>query len=111
MTHENQPATPLPNNTLSGKVAIVTGASRGVGRAIATLFAAEGAAVVLAARDRAQLEENARKITQAGGRALAVPVDVADEGSVGALFARAAETFGSVDILVNAAGGDVILVT
>jgi NAD(P)-dependent dehydrogenase (short-subunit alcohol dehydrogenase family) len=104
MTQENQPATPLPTDSLSGKVAIVTGASRGIGRAIATLFAAEEAAVVLAARDRAQLEENARTITQAGGRALAVPVDVADEGSVAALFARSSETFGPVDILVNAAG-------
>jgi NAD(P)-dependent dehydrogenase (short-subunit alcohol dehydrogenase family) len=104
MTPENQPASVISNASLAGKVTIVTGASRGIGRAIAALFAAEGAAVVLAARDAAQLEENAGAITQANGRALAVPVDVADEGSVASLFARASEAFGPVDILVNAAG-------
>ncbi|HEY7019801.1 MAG TPA: SDR family NAD(P)-dependent oxidoreductase [Ktedonobacterales bacterium] len=104
MTPENQPASATPSQNLAGKVAIITGASRGIGRAIATLFAAEGAAVVLAARDTKQLEENARAITQAGGRALAVSVDVTDEASVTALFARTAAAFGPVDILVNAAG-------
>jgi NAD(P)-dependent dehydrogenase (short-subunit alcohol dehydrogenase family) len=104
MTVENQPASSTPSPSLAGKVATITGASRGIGRAIAALFAAEGAAVVLAARDTKQLEENARAISQAGGRALAAPVDVADEASVGALFARTAEAFGPVDILVNAAG-------
>jgi NAD(P)-dependent dehydrogenase (short-subunit alcohol dehydrogenase family) len=104
MTPENQPASTTPSRCLAGKVAIITGASRGIGRAIAALFAAEGAAVVLAARDTAQLEENANAIAQPGGRALAVPVDVADEASVIRLFARTAEVFGLVDILVNAAG-------
>jgi NAD(P)-dependent dehydrogenase (short-subunit alcohol dehydrogenase family) len=104
MTPENQPASATPGQSLDGKVAIITGASRGIGRAIATLFSAEGAAVVLAARDTKQLEENARAISQAGGRALAAPVDVADETSVAALFAETTKAFGPVDILVNAAG-------
>jgi NAD(P)-dependent dehydrogenase (short-subunit alcohol dehydrogenase family) len=105
MTPTDQPVShPTPSATLAGKVAIVTGASRGIGRAIAALFAAEDGAVVLAARDAERLEENAQVIALAGGRALAIPVDVADEVSVAALFARTAEAFGPVDILVNAAG-------
>jgi NAD(P)-dependent dehydrogenase (short-subunit alcohol dehydrogenase family) len=104
MTPENQPASSTPSQSLAGKVAIITGASRGIGRAIAVLFSAEGAAVVLAARDAEQLEENARAISRAGGRALAAPVDVADEASVETLFERTAEAFGPVDLLINAAG-------
>jgi len=105
MTPTDQPVSPpTPSATLAGKVAIVTGASRGIGRAIAALFAAEDGAVVLAARDAERLEENAQVIALDGGRALAMPVDVADEVSVAALFARTAEAFGPVDILVNAAG-------
>jgi NAD(P)-dependent dehydrogenase (short-subunit alcohol dehydrogenase family) len=93
-----------PARALAGRVALVTGASRGIGRATAARFAAEGAAVVLAARDSAALDANVQAITQAGGRALAVPTDVADEASVQALFARTAEAFGPVSILVNSAG-------
>jgi NAD(P)-dependent dehydrogenase (short-subunit alcohol dehydrogenase family) len=104
MTRENQPATAPPGISLAGKVCIVTGASRGIGSAIATLFAAEGAAAALAARDTARLEEHARAISRIGGRALALPVDVADEASVAALFARTAEALGPPDILINAAG-------
>jgi NAD(P)-dependent dehydrogenase (short-subunit alcohol dehydrogenase family) len=89
---------------LTGKVAIITGASRGIGWATARLFAAEGAAVVLAARDDAALAANVQAIEAEGGRALAVATDVADEASVAALFARTVATFGPVDILVNAAG-------
>jgi NAD(P)-dependent dehydrogenase (short-subunit alcohol dehydrogenase family) len=90
--------------TLAGKVALITGASRGIGRAVAELFAAEGAAVVLAARDVEALRANEQAFTAQGGRALAVPTDVADEASVAALFARTAATFGGPDVLVNAAG-------
>jgi NAD(P)-dependent dehydrogenase (short-subunit alcohol dehydrogenase family) len=89
---------------LAEKVAIVTGASRGIGRAVAARFAAEGASVVLAARDAEALAANVRAIERDDGRALAVPTDVADEGSVAALFARTAEAFGPVDVLVNSAG-------
>jgi NAD(P)-dependent dehydrogenase (short-subunit alcohol dehydrogenase family) len=89
---------------LAGKVALVTGASRGIGGAAAQLFAAEDAAVVLAARDTDALNANVRAIEAAGGRALAVVTDVADEANVAALFARTAAEFGPVDILVNAAG-------
>lgn len=90
--------------TLTGQVAIVTGASRGIGRAAAVAFAAEGASVVLAARDTGALDANVAEIVAAGGRALAVPTDVADEASVASLFARAEATFGPVTTLVNAAG-------
>lgn len=90
--------------TLMGQVAIVTGASRGIGRAAAVAFAAEGASVVLAARDTGALDANVAEIVAAGGRALAVPTDVADEASVASLFARAEEMFGPVTTLVNAAG-------
>ncbi|HET8907765.1 MAG TPA: SDR family oxidoreductase [Ktedonobacterales bacterium] len=90
--------------TLTGQVAIVTGASRGIGRAAAVAFAAEGASVVLAARDTSALDANVAEIVAVGGRALAVPTDVADEASVASLFARTEETFGPVTTLVNAAG-------
>lgn len=90
--------------TLTGQVAIVTGASRGIGRAAAVAFAAEGASVVLAARNTGALDANVAEIVAAGGRALAVPTDVADEASVASLFARAEEMFGPVTTLVNAAG-------
>jgi NAD(P)-dependent dehydrogenase (short-subunit alcohol dehydrogenase family) len=105
MTSSQQPtqASP-PQGSLAGKVAIVTGASRGVGRAVAALFAAEGAAVVLAARNLDALAASAAAIAAAGGRALAVPVDVTDEQSVADLFARTAAAFAPPDILVNSAG-------
>ncbi len=107
-TNEQQPApsgaSDLARGSLAGKVAIVTGASRGIGRATATRYAAEGAAVALAARDVAALDANVHAIVTAGGRALAVPTDVADEAAVDALFARTVAAFGGVDVLVNAAG-------
>jgi NAD(P)-dependent dehydrogenase (short-subunit alcohol dehydrogenase family) len=108
--HENTPQSQQGSTqqsqagALAGKVALITGASRGIGRAVAELFADEGAAVVLAARDVEALRANERAIAERGGRALAVPTDVADEASVAALFARTAETLGGPDVLVNAAG-------
>jgi len=90
--------------SLTDQVAIVTGASSGIGRAAALALAREGAAVALAARRAERLEEVAAAITGAGGRALAVPTDVARERQVAALVARAVEAFGGIDILVNAAG-------
>jgi NAD(P)-dependent dehydrogenase (short-subunit alcohol dehydrogenase family) len=92
------------SGALDGKVAIVTGASRGVGRAVARVFALEGAAVVLASRSAALLEAHVREIEALGGRALAVATDVADEDSVAALFLKARSAFGPVNILVNSAG-------
>jgi NAD(P)-dependent dehydrogenase (short-subunit alcohol dehydrogenase family) len=89
---------------LQGRVAIVTGASSGLGRAIATAFAAEGAKVVLVARRAEVLEELAAAIRGQGGEALTVPTDVTQEPAVIALFARTVDTFGRVDIVVNNAG-------
>src|ERR1035437_8128600 len=91
-------------NLLSDKVAVITGAGKGIGKACAGLFAAEGAAVVLAARTEGDIEAVAAEITAAGGRALAVTTDVSDESSAKNLFARAAAEFGQVDILINNAG-------
>jgi 3-oxoacyl-[acyl-carrier protein] reductase len=88
---------------LSGKVAIVTGASRGIGQAVAVLLAARGAHVVAAARsDHAEVTR--RAIQDAGGRADAVSLDVTDTGAVEAMVAGAIERQGRVDILVNNAG-------
>jgi NAD(P)-dependent dehydrogenase (short-subunit alcohol dehydrogenase family) len=89
---------------LQDRVAIVTGASNGLGRAIAEMFASEGAKAVLAARRKGVLDEVAAGIAKNGGTALAVPTDVAKEADVIALFAKAREAFGRVDILVNNAG-------
>jgi NAD(P)-dependent dehydrogenase (short-subunit alcohol dehydrogenase family) len=89
---------------LAGKVAVVTGGGRGIGRAIALKFASEGAAVVVAARTKSEIEAVAREIQDSGGRAASVPVDVGDEKQCGHLFRAAEAQFGHVDILVNNAG-------
>jgi len=89
---------------LDGRVAIVTGASTGIGRAIALALAGAGAKTVVAARSADKLEELAKEIAGAGGEALAAPCDVTDEAKVEALFDRCRERFGDPDILVNNAG-------
>lgn len=88
------------------KIAVITGASTGIGAAAARLFAAEGAHVVLAARSAEPLEKLAGEIGAAGGYALAVPTDVAHVRSAERLLAQAAERFGGIDILVNNAGAN-----
>lgn len=87
------------------RIAVVTGGSRGIGRASAERLAADGMAVVIAyARDAAEAGNAVDAIEGAGGRALAVRADVADEASVAALFDVAEQHFGGVDVVVNAAG-------
>jgi len=89
---------------LDGRVTLVTGASRGIGRAIAGALAAEGAVVVLAARDAERLSAAVGEITAAGGRADALTLDVSVRASVDAAFARLLEAHGRIDCLVNNAG-------
>ncbi|WP_225073468.1 3-oxoacyl-[acyl-carrier-protein] reductase [Desulfuromonas sp. CSMB_57] len=89
---------------LKDKVAVVTGASRGIGRAIALKLAASGARVVLSARSQSALDDLAAAIAAAGGEALAVPTDIARTEDVENLFETALARFGQVDILVNNAG-------
>jgi len=89
---------------LRGQVAIVTGASSGIGAATALELARRGVLVVLAARRASELEEQVQKITAIGGRAIAVPTDVTDTEQVKCLVERAREAFGAVDILINNAG-------
>ena len=104
MSNESQP--------LSGQVAVVTGASRGIGRAIAVAFARAGADVVVAARSSegapsklpGTIEGTAREVEAAGRKALAVPMDVTDESQVREAARRTLDTFGRADILVNNAG-------
>lgn len=90
--------------SLHGRRALVTGASRGIGRAIAQGLAAAGADVALAARSEEDLAATAAEIAATGGRALAIPLDVADPASCRQATARAAEALGGLDILVNNAG-------
>jgi NAD(P)-dependent dehydrogenase (short-subunit alcohol dehydrogenase family) len=89
---------------LQDRVAIVTGASNGIGRAIAEMFAAEGAKTVLVARRAELLDEVASGIKSAGGEALPTPTDVTQEDEVTALFAKTMKAYGRLDILVNNAG-------
>jgi NAD(P)-dependent dehydrogenase (short-subunit alcohol dehydrogenase family) len=89
---------------LSGKVAIVTGASRGIGAATARAFAQAGATVVLAARDERALADVAREIQTTGGQALAVPTDVGDPASIERLVRRTLDAYGRLDAAFNNAG-------
>lgn len=86
---------------LTGKIAVITGAGRGIGLAIAQRFATEGARVVLADIDQRNVEAGARSIVEAGGRAVAVVGDAGTAADVDTLFATTSREFGPVDILVN----------
>ena len=94
----------MSTKPLTGKVAVVTGAGRGIGRAAAERLAHEGASVVLAARSTHELDETAAGITDAGGRAEVIATDVTSRSEVRHLFDRTEEIFGWLDILVNNAG-------
>jgi 3-oxoacyl-[acyl-carrier protein] reductase len=86
---------------LADKVAVITGAGRGIGRAVAARFAAEGAAVVINDVDATRGEEAASEIARSGGKAAFVRADVSDEDDVAELFAQAFQRYGGVDVLVN----------
>lgn len=88
-------------NLLTGKVAIVTGAGTGIGRACAELFAREGAAVVLAGRRQQPLEEVATGVTASGGRSVVHPCDVTRAADVESLVARARKEYGGLNLVVN----------
>jgi len=94
----------LMKMTLSGRVALVTGASQGIGRACALKLAEAGAAVAVAARNQAKLDELVAQITAASGKAAAFALDVADEEQIKSTFKAAIAQFGKIDILVNNAG-------
>jgi 3-oxoacyl-[acyl-carrier protein] reductase len=90
--------------TLQGKVAVVTGGSRGLGRAVATVLAREGAVITLCARDRVLLEKVAAELESSGAQALAVQADVTQAYEVEQMIGACVARFGQVDILVNNAG-------
>ncbi|HEY7957534.1 MAG TPA: SDR family NAD(P)-dependent oxidoreductase, partial [Polyangia bacterium] len=96
---------------LEGKVAVITGASRGIGRTVALTFAREGADIVIAAKSDAEnpklpgtIFTVAKEVEALGRRALPLKVDVRDDAQIDAMAARTMETFGRIDILVNNAG-------
>lgn len=92
---------------LIGRNVLITGASRGLGRAISIAFAREGTRLALAARDAGQLEEVARECRGLGAEAVAIPTDVSDRAQVETCVHRAEETLGSIDLLVSNAGASI----
>lgn len=103
-TQKNPSQTDAPTGRLAGRTAIVTGASRGIGKAIAIEFARQGCAVSLIARGRAPLDNIASEINGEGGRAFVQSLDVTDRKSCFDAVKRCEDEFGNVEILVNAAG-------
>ena len=87
--------------TFQGRVALITGAARGIGKAIAALFAREGASVVIAEIDESGAMEAAREIEAAGGTALGLPTDISRADSVAAMAKATLDRFGTIDVLVN----------
>ncbi|HKV54941.1 MAG TPA: SDR family NAD(P)-dependent oxidoreductase [Candidatus Binataceae bacterium] len=94
----------LDSFSLEGKVAIITGAGRGLGRAMALRFANCGADVIAASRTLSQLEETADGVRKIGRKCLVVPTDVTVSGQVNAMVAAAVKEFGHIDVLINNAG-------
>ena len=90
---------------LEGKVAIVTGAGRGIGKAIAKVYAREGAKVVLASRTQANIDKVVDEIKAEGNVALGIATDVGKKADIFSMVAKTVEAFGPVDILVNNAQG------
>ncbi len=99
--------------SLRGKVALITGGSRGIGQAIAMTFAEAGADLVVSSRNRRppELEETAERVRAMGRKALAVPAHVGKKGDVAGLVQKTLDAFGRIDILVNNAGGNPVLST
>ena len=95
-----------PTRRLEGKVAVVTGGGRGIGRALAIAYAREGASVCVAARTSGEVEQTAGEIEGQGGKGLAVQADVTLPDSVGRVFDATVDHFGGLDILVVNAGGN-----
>ncbi len=89
---------------LEGKVAIITGSSRGIGKGTAKVFAQHGAKVVINGRDPTACEETAQEIRDAGGEALACPANIIDKAEVDQMVQKTIDTYGKIDILVNNAG-------
>ncbi len=97
---------PTIDGELTNKVALVTGAGRGIGKAIATGYAAAGAAVCCVARTQSEIEQTASEIRRSGGTAISVQADVTDYDSVVQAFDAGAREFGGIDIVVINAGGN-----
>lgn len=94
----------MAKGALEGRTAIVTGAGRGIGRAISEALAREGAHVILASRTSSELESVAERIRVAGGKATAIRADITDQAQVDRLVSKSLKISGTVDILVNNAG-------
>ena len=90
---------------LKGKIAIITGAGKGIGREAALAIAAEGATVVAVARTQADLDETVKLIKEQGGTASSISRDLTDSAQVQSMVDSVLETYGRIDILVNNAGG------
>jgi NAD(P)-dependent dehydrogenase (short-subunit alcohol dehydrogenase family) len=105
LTEKTEEENPAMNNQqpfdLSGKVALITGASRGIGEAIAVAYSQAGAKVVLASRKQAGLDEVAQRIRESGGEALTAAAHTGDMEAVSAVVEKATSTFGGIDIVVN----------
>ncbi|UYP45027.1 L-rhamnose 1-dehydrogenase (NADP(+)) [Candidatus Lokiarchaeum ossiferum] len=93
-----------PKNLLDGKVAIITGSSRGIGKGTAIVFAQQGAKVVINGRDVKACEETAQEIRDMGGEAIACPASITNKEEVDNLVQKTIDTYGKIDILVNNAG-------